>query len=152
MTDSTSTVRHLIVGAGKDGNIYLVNRDSMGKFSASTNNIWQQLNGALPGGIWSTPAYFNGTLYYGDTGATLKAFALTNAKLASTPASQSRDTVSISRYGAGRIRQRHFEWHRLGPREFELGSGTARLRRHQPRARAVQQQPGGQQPRPVRTR
>ena len=89
MTDSTGTVRHLIVGAGKDTNIYLVNRDSMGKFSASANNIWQQLSGALPGGIWSTPAYFNGTLYYGDAGATMKAFAFTSAKLASTPASQS---------------------------------------------------------------
>jgi hypothetical protein len=89
VTDSTNTVRHLVVGAGKDGNIYLVNRDSMGKFSASANNIWQQLSGALPGGIWSTPAYFNGSLYYGDSGATLKAFTLTNAKLVSTPASQS---------------------------------------------------------------
>ena len=89
MTDSTGTVRHLIVGAGKDTNIYLVNRDSMGKFSASANNIWQQLSGALPGGIWSTPAYFNGSLYYGDSGATLKAFTLTNAKLVSMPASQS---------------------------------------------------------------
>lgn len=89
LTDSTNTVRHLVVGAGKDGNIYLVNRDSMGKFSANSNNIWQQLSGALPGGIWSTPAYFNGTLYYGDSGATLKAFAITNAKLGSSPASQS---------------------------------------------------------------
>jgi hypothetical protein len=89
LTDSTNTVRHLVVGAGKDGNIYLVNRDSMGKFSAGSNNIWQQLNGALPGGIWSTPAYFNGTLYYGDNGATLKAFAITNAKLSSSPTSQS---------------------------------------------------------------
>ena len=89
LTDSTNTVRHLVVGAGKDGNIYVVNRDAMGKFNASSNNIWQQLSGALPGGIWSTPAYFNGTLYYGDSGATLKAFAITNAKLASSPSSQS---------------------------------------------------------------
>jgi PQQ-like domain len=89
LTDSTNTVRHLVVGAGKDGNIYVVNRDSMGKFNASSNNIWQQLSGALPGGIWSTPAYFNGTLYYGDSGATLKAFAITNAKLGSSPSSQS---------------------------------------------------------------
>jgi outer membrane protein assembly factor BamB len=89
VTDSTNTVRHLIVGAGKDGNIYVVNRDSMGKFNASSNNVWQQLSGVLPGGIWSTPAYFNGALFYGDSGATLKAFTLTNAKFASTPTSQS---------------------------------------------------------------
>ena len=95
LTDSTSTVRHLVVGAGKDGNIYVVNRDSMGKFSSTGNTIWQQLNGALPGGIWSTPAYFNGTLYYGDNGATLKAFAMTNAKLGSSPSSQSPSQFSF---------------------------------------------------------
>ena len=89
LTDSTNTVRHLVVGAGKDGNIYVVNRDSMGKYNASSNNIWQQVSAALPGGIWSTPAYFNNTLYYGDNGGTLKAFAITNAKLATLPASQS---------------------------------------------------------------
>ncbi len=90
LEDSAGTVRHLAVGAGKDGNIYVVNRDSMGKFSPTANNIWQQLTGALPGGIWSTPAYFNGFVYYGDVGATLKAFSISNAKLSSTPQSQSR--------------------------------------------------------------
>jgi hypothetical protein len=89
LTDSTATVRHLVVGAGKDGNIYVVNRDSMGKFGAAGNSqIWQQLSGAVPSGIWSTPAYFNGTVYYGDSGSTLKAFSISNAKLAATPQSQ----------------------------------------------------------------
>ncbi len=88
LTDGGGTVRHLLVGAGKDGNIYVVERDSMGRFNASSNQIWQQLNGAVPAGIWSTPAYFNGFVYYGDAGATLKAFALTNARLSATPASQ----------------------------------------------------------------
>ena len=86
----TTTVKHLVVGAGKDGNIYVVDRDSMGKFNSVNNSaIWQQLSGALPGGIWSTPAYFNGTVYYGDVSGTLKAFRITNAKLATTPQSQS---------------------------------------------------------------
>jgi hypothetical protein len=88
LTDSTNTVRHLIVGAGKDGNIYVVNRDNMGKYNAAKNSIWQQLNGVL-NGVWATPAYYNGTLYYGDTGGTLKAFPITNAMLATAPASQS---------------------------------------------------------------
>jgi hypothetical protein len=90
LTDSTNTVRHLVVGAGKDGNIYVVNRDSMGKFNSSGNaQIWQQVSGALPSGIWSTPAYFNGTVFYGDVGATLKAFSIAHAKLLSAPQSQS---------------------------------------------------------------
>jgi hypothetical protein len=90
LADSTGTTKHLAVGAGKDGNIYVVNRDSMGKFNSSGNSqIWQQVSGAVLSGVWSTPAYFNGTVYYGDTGATLKAFSISSAKLATTPQSQS---------------------------------------------------------------
>ena len=90
LTDSGNTVRHLVVGAGKDGNIYVVNRDSMGKFNPTGNSqIWQQLNGAVASGVFSTPAYFSGTVYYGDVGATLKAFAISNAKLTAAPHSQS---------------------------------------------------------------
>ncbi len=89
LTDSTNTVRHLMVGAGKDGTIYVVNRDSMGKFNASSNNIWQQLPGALPGGVFSTPAYFNGVIYYADVGGTLKAFPITNAMLGKASTAQS---------------------------------------------------------------
>lgn len=88
LTDSTGTVRHLAVGAGKDGNLYVVNRDSMGEFNASSNNIWQELDGVLGSGIWSTPAYFNGTVYYGPQGGSLLAFSVTNARLSSAPTSQ----------------------------------------------------------------
>jgi outer membrane protein assembly factor BamB len=87
LTDANGTVRHLAVGAGKDGRIYVVNRDSMGKFSPTANNIWQQVNNALDG-IFSTPAYFNGRVYFADVGGTLKAFKVTDAKLSTTPASQ----------------------------------------------------------------
>ncbi len=89
VTDSGGSVRHLAVGAGKDGNLYVVNRDSLGKFSASGNNIWQQLSGVLGGGIFSTPAYFNGAVYYGPTAAALVAFTARNAQLGSTPSSAS---------------------------------------------------------------
>jgi hypothetical protein len=89
LKDSTNTVRHLMVGAGKDGNIYVVDRDSMGRFNASSNKNYQTLSGALTGGIWSTPAYFNGSVYYGNVSGTLKAFAISSAKLGATPQSQS---------------------------------------------------------------
>ena len=90
LTDSTGTVRHLLVGAGKDGNIYVVSRDHMGGYSPNGNNIWQELDGALgPDGIWGTPAYFNNTLYYGQKKGTLKAFSVSNARLSTSPVSQS---------------------------------------------------------------
>src|SRR6202011_490002 len=76
LADSSNTVRHLVIGAGKDGNMYIVNRDSMGKFNSTGNSqIWQQVSGALTSSVYSTPAYFNGTVYYGDMAAALKAFA-----------------------------------------------------------------------------
>jgi len=89
LTDSTNTVKHLVVGAGKDGKIYLVDRDNMGKFNSTKNNIWQELDGALGGGVRASPAYFNGNLYYGASGASLRAFSVTNAKISTAATSQS---------------------------------------------------------------
>lgn len=89
LSDSSQTVKHLIVGAGKDQKIYVVDRDNMGKFNTVGNQIWQEVDGALGGPVYSSPAYFNGTLYYGPAGSTLKAFSITNARLSTAPASQS---------------------------------------------------------------
>jgi hypothetical protein len=96
-TDSSGVVHHLIVGAGKDSNIYLADRDNMGKFSAAPpidSNIYQLVSGALSGQVFSTPAFFNGVLYYGAVGDSLKAFPMTNAKLATTASSRSAVTFA----------------------------------------------------------
>ena len=87
LTDNSNQVHHLAVGAGKDSIIYVVNRDSMGKFNSSSNQIYQQISGQI-GGVWSMPAYFNNTVYYGSVGNQIKAFSISNAKLSGTPASQ----------------------------------------------------------------
>jgi hypothetical protein len=89
LQDSGGTTRRLAVGAGKDGHLYVVDRDNLGKFSSSGNAIWQDLAGALPGGIFSAPAYYNGRVYYADVNGTLKGFAITQAKLGTSPATQS---------------------------------------------------------------
>jgi hypothetical protein len=94
--DAGGTVHRLIVGAGKDGNIYLADRGNLGKFNpsntAANSNIYQQVTGQLAGPNFSTPAYFNGVLYYAAIGDSLKAFPLTNAKLATSPSSHSAAT------------------------------------------------------------
>lgn len=89
LQDRQGNTWHLGVGAGKDGNMYIVDRDNMGKFTASDANIYQELDGALSGGIWSAPAYFNNAVYYGPVGGNLKAFKITNAKLATSASSSS---------------------------------------------------------------
>jgi hypothetical protein len=84
-TDSTGKMWDLAVGAGKDGNLYVVNRSDLGKFKPGSNNIYQELDGVLSGGVWSTPAFYNGRVYYGPVGSPILAFQFKNAKLFSTP-------------------------------------------------------------------
>ncbi len=77
---------HLAVGAGKDTNIYFFNRDNLGKFSPTQNNVAAELIGALAQGAWSSPAYFNNTIFYGGRADTLKSFQVVNAQGAVAPA------------------------------------------------------------------
>jgi hypothetical protein len=89
LQDGSGKTLHLAVGAGKDGKIFVVNRDAMGKYNASSNSgVYQEVDGALQG-LWSGPAYFNGTVYYCGWGDDLSAFPITNGKLATAPAAKS---------------------------------------------------------------
>ena len=91
--DNGGGVHHLAVGAGKDTNIYIVNRDNMGKFNPNNDSaIYQEIDGALPGGVWSSPAYFNGVVYYGGQIDNLKAFTISNARLSTSPTSHSPES------------------------------------------------------------
>ncbi|MGO8719536.1 MAG: pyrrolo-quinoline quinone [Acidobacteriaceae bacterium] len=106
-TDASGTVRHLAVGAGKDANIYVVDRDNMGKFSSGGNNIYQELGGALSGQEFGMPAYWNNTVYYGGVSDSIRAYPITQAKLATTPSSKTAHqfpypgaTPSVSSNGA----------------------------------------------------
>lgn len=98
LTNSSGQTVHLAVGAGKDTNLYVVNRDSMGKYSSSANNVYQELKHALPGGVWAMPAYFHNTVYYGSVGSPIKAFTITNAMLGASAAVQT--TTSFPYPGA----------------------------------------------------
>jgi immunoglobulin I-set domain protein len=89
VTDSTGKTRHIAVGSGKDGNIYVLDRDNMGKFNGHADNIYQLISGQLAGGVFAKPSYFNGSVYYGAVNDAIKAFPVTNAQLATTPSSQS---------------------------------------------------------------
>ncbi len=107
LNDSSGHTWHLAVGAGKDSNLYVVNRDSMGKFSSNNSSIYQELAGALPGGVWAMPAYFNNTIYYGSVGNPIQAFTITDAMLSTSATSQTANsfgypgtTPSVSANGA----------------------------------------------------
>src|SRR4029077_11689652 len=78
----------LLIQVGKEGKIYLVDRDSMGGYSTSTDNVVQEISGQT-GGLWSMPAYWNNHVYFWGSQNSLKAFSLTAGTLSNTPASTS---------------------------------------------------------------
>jgi uncharacterized protein (TIGR03437 family) len=80
---------HLMVGAGKQGSIYVLDRDNLGKWQAGSDS---QTVASVPnaiGGLFGNPAYFNQTVYFCGAGDNVKAFPLANATLPATPSSQS---------------------------------------------------------------
>jgi fibronectin type 3 domain-containing protein len=104
---------HLLVGAGKEGRIYLIDRDHMGHFDPATDHVVQETNNTVISGSFDTPAYFNGQIYYvggsniGNPNDVGKTFSIANAVLSTSPTSQGPDhygypgsTPSISANGS----------------------------------------------------
>lgn len=89
MKDSSGTTRYLAIGAGKDSNIYIVDRTNMGKFNPNNDNaIYQEIDGVLGNGMWSVPASFQNNVYFGPQGNNLMQFQFSQAKLGTTPTSK----------------------------------------------------------------
>ena len=90
-----SPYQHLLVEMGKEGSLYLVNRDSMGHFNASGDTQIVQWLPNLTGGMWATMAFWNNTLYIGAANDALQAFSFNannNGMLSSAPVSSSPET------------------------------------------------------------
>jgi chitodextrinase len=64
---SSGAPTQLLVQAGKDGRIFLADRNSLGGFSSTSNNVVQQLSGQISNGMWGSPAYWHGNLYFGPS-------------------------------------------------------------------------------------
>jgi hypothetical protein len=95
---------HLLVTAGKNGTMYLIDRDNMGHFNPSNDsqivqslvNIFPNPSGSiLDGGNFSVPVYFNGVVYFSPVAGTLQAFQLNNGLLSTAPTSQSTATYAF---------------------------------------------------------
>jgi hypothetical protein len=93
LPDQATGPPHLLVSAGKEGTIYLVDRDHMGHYRASDDGqIVQSLPLAISG-LYGAPAYYAGTLYFAGANDALKAFVLSDGRFASaTPSAQSPTT------------------------------------------------------------
>ena len=105
LPDQTGTNPHLLVAGGKEGKVYLINRDNMGKYQqcgATCDAVVSEFmldpsgtGNGVTGAIFSVPAYFNGFVYYQGVNQVLNAFPLTNGTLSSSPASHSNTTFGF---------------------------------------------------------
>ena len=100
LPDQTGTHPHLMIGSGKPGYLYLLDRDSMGHFNATDDTqIVQKVTvhantTSDSAGIFGTPVYLNGRLYESVVGDAVRAFSLTAGTLSTAPVSQSTRTFS----------------------------------------------------------
>ncbi len=128
IADSNNQTHHLAITAGKDTNIYVLDRDNLGGFNSQGNNIYQELIGALPGGVWSSPAYFNGSIYYDPQGNSLLQFQFTsNATLDPVPGLCFCRYVSLSRRCPKYFLFRKHQRDRLDKGKSRQSSGLACL-------------------------
>jgi hypothetical protein len=85
-TQTTGTIPNLLVQAGKAGTMYLLNRDNLGGYNATTDqSVQQQVYFVGNVGVWSSPAYWNGNIYYMGRFDPLKSIPLVNGKFSLSP-------------------------------------------------------------------
>ena len=96
LPDQPGAHTHEVIGGGKGGTVYVVDRDNMGHFNAANDNqIIQSLVNVFPTccsyntGNYSAPAYFNGAVYFVPVNGPVMAFSLTNGLLSTSPTSKS---------------------------------------------------------------
>jgi hypothetical protein len=95
----TGPHQHLVIGGGKEGNFFLLDRDNMGGYGANFNpadsNAVQKFSEG--NGIFSTAAFFNNALYIAGVGGHLKSFAFntTTGQFNAAQTSQSTGTFGF---------------------------------------------------------
>ena len=94
LPDQAGSVQHELIQVGKNGRIEVLDRDNLGGYNTSANNIAQEITGQISG-LWSTPAYWNGKVYFWGSGDRLKQFTLTNGGLSGGPSVSASVTSSF---------------------------------------------------------
>jgi hypothetical protein len=73
----------LMLASGKQGTVYVINRNNMGRFHPQSDHVFEELPHAVTSSF-DTPAYFQNTVYYAGAGDVLRSFAFVNGHLEQT--------------------------------------------------------------------
>jgi len=85
----TTAPTELLVAAGKQGVVYLVDRTNLGKYNASGNQVLQTLPAGTVPTAHSMPAYWQNNIYFCGVSDYLKSYLLSNGLLSTSPTSES---------------------------------------------------------------
>jgi len=87
LPDNSSSHPHELIGGGKDGRIFILDRDNLGKFSSTANNVVQIVQSGVRqyDNFYDTPAFWNGYIYYHAAGDVLRQFRWSNGLLSTSP-------------------------------------------------------------------
>jgi hypothetical protein len=92
--DQPNPPTQMLVAAGKQGMVYLVDRSNMGQYSASGNQVLQVLPAGTVPTAHSMPAYWQNNVYFCGVGDFVKSYLLFNGLLSTSPTSQSTITYA----------------------------------------------------------
>jgi hypothetical protein len=98
LPDQAGSHPRLLVAAGKNGVLYLIDRDRMGRYHSGSDTHAVQSFKVADSAIYGAPAYWNGHLFVFDSDDVLKDFPIVDGRLASTPAH--RGTIKFKNPGA----------------------------------------------------
>ena len=74
LPDQSGPHPHIMVGGGKAGTLYVLDRDVLGGQIEGDTNVIQQIVGGNGLAIFTTPAYFNNNIYFAPNGGHLEQF------------------------------------------------------------------------------
>lgn len=97
LPDQAGEVPRMMIGAGKEGTVYLMDRDHPGGFRANPpDDVLAELPQAVTNGVWGGPAYYHGAsgsrIFYCGTNGSLRSLSLEGTTL--RPLAQSAETFS----------------------------------------------------------
>ena len=88
LPDQPGLYPHELVAGGKQGTLYLINRDDAGKFNSNTDSVIQSIPGAVASELNGVPSYWNSNLYLAGDDDFIKQYSLVNGLLTQQPVSQ----------------------------------------------------------------
>jgi hypothetical protein len=85
LPDQPAPHPYQMVSCGKEGTVYLMDRENPGGFHANSDGVLRSLPQAILSGVWGGPAYYNGAqgqrIFYSGKNGPLRSISLNNTQL-----------------------------------------------------------------------